>query len=226
VDWRTGLSGVPPDSVRCTRSIQGWTSHSSVSADALRYNSPDYLVCHRTVRCTSGATTIHHNGRLQRRPNTWTVEHNAHKVRAVVSEVHQTVNRTCPVWHQTVWCRKRTKPPTVDNSRTLTVGWRGGAPDCPVRPSTTAFPNGLLVVEGYKYPPTTTTPSIQVFWSFHSKQELVHSLVDTNQKIKASPSPQNHSNHLVTWESVCSCSLCSCCLDHFLPSSFLFLSDL
>jgi hypothetical protein len=39
----------------------------------------------------------------------------------------------------------------------------GGAPDCPVHPSTAAYPNGLLVVEGYKYPPTTTTTSIQVF---------------------------------------------------------------
>jgi hypothetical protein len=29
-----------------------------------------------------------------------------------------------------------------------------------VRPSAAALPNGLLVVEGYKYPPTTTTPSI------------------------------------------------------------------
>jgi hypothetical protein len=43
------------------------------------------------------------------------------------------------------------------------VGWRGGAPDseqdlsggapdCPVCPSPAAFPNGFLVVEGYKYP--------------------------------------------------------------------------
>jgi hypothetical protein len=101
------------------------------------------------------------------------------------------------------------------------VTWRRTG-QCPVRPSPTAFPNGLLVVEGYKYPPTTTTPSIQVFWDFHPIQELVHSFLDTNQKIKASLSPQNHSNHLVTWESVCSCSLCSCCLDHFLPS-FLIL---
>jgi hypothetical protein len=28
----------------------------------------------------------------------------------------------------------------------------GGAPDCPVRPSTAACPNGYVVVEGYKYP--------------------------------------------------------------------------
>jgi hypothetical protein len=39
----------------------------------------------------------------------------------------------------------------------------GGAPDCPVRPSTAACPNGCLVVEGYKYPPTTTTTRIQDF---------------------------------------------------------------
>jgi hypothetical protein len=32
-----------------------------------------------------------------------------------------------------------------------------------MRSSTAAAPNGLLVVEGYKYPPTTTTPSIQDF---------------------------------------------------------------
>jgi hypothetical protein len=62
--WRTGLSGVPPDSVRCTRPVQGWTSHSRVSAGALRYNSPDYPVCHRAVRCASGATTNSRNGRL------------------------------------------------------------------------------------------------------------------------------------------------------------------
>jgi hypothetical protein len=36
------------------------------------------------------------------------------------------------------------------------------------------------VVEGYKYP-NTTTPSIQVSSTSHSIQELVHSLLDTIQ---------------------------------------------
>jgi hypothetical protein len=45
------------------------------------------------------------------------------------SEAHRTVNSACPVWHRTVWCRMRTKPPTVNFSKTLTVGWHGGAPD-------------------------------------------------------------------------------------------------
>jgi hypothetical protein len=51
----------------------------------------------------------------------------------------------------------------VDCSLTLTDGWRGGAPDseqdlsggapdCPMRPSPADFPNGYLVVKGYKYP--------------------------------------------------------------------------
>jgi hypothetical protein len=57
----------------------------------------------------------------------------------------------------------------------------GGAPDCSVRPLTATCPNDYVVVEGYKYPPTTTTPSIQVSSTSHSIQELVHSLLDTIQ---------------------------------------------
>jgi hypothetical protein len=54
--WCTRLSGVPPDSVRYTRTVQLRTLHLRVSPAPLRYNSPDCPVCHRTVRCTSGAT--------------------------------------------------------------------------------------------------------------------------------------------------------------------------
>jgi hypothetical protein len=48
---------VPPDSVRCTREERLQTRHLRVSQAHLRYNSPDCPVRHRTVRCTSGATT-------------------------------------------------------------------------------------------------------------------------------------------------------------------------
>jgi hypothetical protein len=78
----------------------------------------------------------------------------------------------------------------------------GGAPDCPVHPSTTACPNGFVVVKGYKYPPTTTTPSIQVSSTSYSIQELVHSLLDTIQKNQSLSKSQIHSKHLVTRESV------------------------
>jgi hypothetical protein len=35
----------------------------------------------------------------------------------------------CPVWHRTVRCHMRTKPPMVDQLQDLTTRWRGGAPD-------------------------------------------------------------------------------------------------
>jgi hypothetical protein len=66
--WRTGLSGAPPDSVRCTR------------VDQLQLASFGFLgshsaIIHRTVRCSTGlsgvpsgatvaSTTVEFNGRL------------------------------------------------------------------------------------------------------------------------------------------------------------------
>jgi hypothetical protein len=69
----------------------------------------------------------------------------------------------------------------------------GGAPDCPVRPSKDSLPNGYVVVEGYKYPPTTTTPRIQ---------ELVQSIQDTIQKNQSLSKSQIHSKLLLTRERV------------------------
>jgi hypothetical protein len=87
----------------------------------------------------------------------------------------------------------------------------GGAPDCPVRPSTDSLPNGWFGGWGYKYPPTTTTPSIQVFRTSHSIQELVQSIQDTIQKNQSLSKSQIHSKQIVTRErEFCSCSLSSC----------------
>jgi hypothetical protein len=88
--WRTGLSGVPPDSVRCTRvnqlelaSFGNLGSHSAI--------------IHRTVRCASRATAICANDLLQKA----IVNMNSARLRAQKSEqrqkAHRTVNRTCPV---------------------------------------------------------------------------------------------------------------------------------
>jgi hypothetical protein len=43
--WRTGLSGVPPDSVRCTRVDQLELATFGFLEKPLRYNSPDCPVC-------------------------------------------------------------------------------------------------------------------------------------------------------------------------------------
>jgi hypothetical protein len=102
--WRTGLSGVPPDNVRCTRTVQRPTLHSRVSQGTLRYNSSYCSVCHRTVRCDSGATDFQRNGRLQRTPPNATVREQCAQKSEQSSEAHQTVNSACPVRHRTVRC--------------------------------------------------------------------------------------------------------------------------
>jgi hypothetical protein len=178
---RVPWSGAP-DSVRCTRAVQRLTLHSRVSQGALRYNSPDYPVCHRTVRCTSRATTLSRNGRLQKLKNQMNSEEQCAQSQSRPSDAHRTLNSACPVPLED----KASNGQKLPNPN----GWvtwlahqivSGGAPDYPVRPSTTAIPNDYVVVEGYKYPPTTTSPSIQVFSTSHSIQELVDLLLDTIQ---------------------------------------------
>jgi hypothetical protein len=93
------------------------------------------------------------------------------------------------------------RAPTVETVRTITVGCRGWCTgQCPVRPLTDSLPNGWFGGWGYKYPPTTTTPSIQVFQTSHSIQELVQSIQDTIQKNQSLSKSQLHSKHLVTRE--------------------------
>jgi hypothetical protein len=122
------------------------TPQLRISQTQLCYNSPDCLVCHRTVRCTSGATTIC----AQRSTLT---DEQCSTIPQQKSEQQVRGAPECPVWHQTVRCHMRTKPPTVDQLQALTTRWRGSAPDCPVRPSPAAFSNSYNLVGGYKYHP-------------------------------------------------------------------------
>jgi hypothetical protein len=58
-------------------------------------------------------------------------------------------------------------------------------------------PTVVLVVEGYKYPPpTTSTPTIQEFNTLHSIQEQSATLQDTNQSHRFDQSPQFNSSAL------------------------------
>jgi hypothetical protein len=113
VVWRTGLSGVPPDSVRCTRTVQGPRSHSRVFAGVLRYNSPDCAVCHQTVRCATGLSgEPADNGSLRATVDckiTDKVNSAAAEVKAAKSEGTRLsgVAPDCPVWHRTVRCGTR-----------------------------------------------------------------------------------------------------------------------
>jgi hypothetical protein len=82
---------------------QDWR-HSRVSQGALRYNSPDCPVCHRTVRCDSGVTAIQRNGRLQKHGRQSYSDEQCVQSQSRPSEAHRTLNSAYPVRHRTVRC--------------------------------------------------------------------------------------------------------------------------
>jgi hypothetical protein len=75
----------------------------------------------------------------------------------------------------------------------------GGAPDCPVRPSTTALPNGYFSGWGYKYPqPPLFKASKFPAYCIQYKSSRLHS--KTQRRYQILSQVQNHSKHLVTSE--------------------------
>jgi hypothetical protein len=116
--WRTGLSGVPPDSVRCTRVNQ-------LKLFSFGFPRRSFAIIHRTVRCATGLSGAPAEQRLSARNGRLC------KVNSAIQMLEQKVRGApdCLVWHRTVWCHMRTNPPTVDQLQALTTRWRGGAPD-------------------------------------------------------------------------------------------------
>jgi hypothetical protein len=143
----------------CHHTVSGVLGPYRAKPATLGFLQARSAIIHRTVRCATELSGAPAEQQLTRA----TVDSGAWTVRARSQSRSQRHTRKCPVWHRTIRCHKKTTAPTVDCSRTLTVGWRGGAPDslqclsggapdCPVRPSTAAIPNDHLVVGGYKYP--------------------------------------------------------------------------
>jgi hypothetical protein len=128
--WCTGLSGVSPDSVRCTR------QPNSELATFRNFGSHTAII-HRTVRCStglSGVTTeqrlLRANGRLQREVNALQCAQKSEQSQ----KAHRPVNSNCPV-HQR----------SIPNGRVTWLAHRtvsGGAPDCLVRHAIAASTNG------------------------------------------------------------------------------------
>jgi hypothetical protein len=158
--WRIGLSGVPPDSVRCSteqcpvhQGTQLRTCHLREFWEPLRYNSPDCPVCQRSNGYTAPADVC--NG---------TVKVNSARLHAQKSEqrqkAHRTVNSDCLVHHRTVrWPIYKKLQRSEPNDRVTWLAHRTmscGAPDCPVRHATEALTNGHFGGWGYKYPQPPT----------------------------------------------------------------------
>jgi hypothetical protein len=173
-------------------------------------------VCHRTVQCTSGATatntTVDCNGRLQTlqcadslRRSQSSRQRRTRLSGATRRQSSNDRNRQNPndwvTWlaQQTVWCAHRQQPP----------------------------PTVVLVVEGYKYPLTTSTPTIQAFNNLYSIQEQSATLQDTNQSHRSNQSPQFNSSALglvrgsLVFLVALVCLAWLSFLSHFLLSSFV-----
>jgi hypothetical protein len=135
------------------------TSHSRVSPGALHYNSSDCPVCNRTIWCTSGATATRSNSRLQKwMADEQCAQSQSRRVRGALDSEQCLSGGTpdCSVPQEDKLSNGR-----LSQNPNGWVTWRRtGLSGAPIASS---LPNGLLVVEGYKYSPTTTTPSIQVF---------------------------------------------------------------
>jgi hypothetical protein len=142
--WRTGLSGVPPDSVRCTRD-------SNSELLTFENSGGRSAIIHRTVRWPTGLSGVpveqrllRANGRLQKALNALQCAPESEQSQMA----HKTVNSTCPVHHRTVRWPRRQKLQRSESNGWVT--WQahqtvsGGAPDCPVRHATTAFTKWLV----------------------------------------------------------------------------------
>jgi hypothetical protein len=136
--WRTRLSGVPPDSVRCTR-------EPNSELATFKNSGSRSAIIHRTARCSTGLSGVpaeqrllRANGRLRRAVNALQCAHKSEQNQ----KAHRTVYRTCSVHHQTVrWPRRQKLQRSNPNGRVTWLAHRtvsGGAPDCPVAQKTEA----------------------------------------------------------------------------------------
>jgi hypothetical protein len=137
--WSTGLSGAPPDSVRCTRGLQ---LKLATFGNFQRRSA----IIHRTVRCTPDSVRCSKEGRLRNSP----ASGNCNGCSAII-------HRTCPVYtglsgvHRTVRCNcgaTTISAPTATCSAFIArqCAQKSGAPilahrtlnsTCPVRHRTT-----------------------------------------------------------------------------------------
>jgi hypothetical protein len=163
-----------PDCPVCQRTVSGAPRPFSVQLATLGFLQARSAIIHRTVRCATRLSGVTAEQRLLRATVDCkivviraTVKNSARRVRAAGQRRtgHWTVSVRCSTGLSGATRGQSLQRQKLQNPNGW-VTWMahrsvfGGAPNCLVCPSTSAYPNGCLVAEGYKYPPTTTTPSI------------------------------------------------------------------
>jgi hypothetical protein len=150
-----------PDCPVCHRTVSGAPGPYNTKLFTFGFLQCRSAIIHWTVQCTTGLSVHQRSNGYQRNGRLqWT-------------PANATVRGQ--------FARKSEQPPEAHRTVNST---------CPVRPSTVATPTVVFVVEGYKYPLTTSTPTIQAFITLHSMQEQSATLQDTNQSHRSDQSPQ------------------------------------
>jgi hypothetical protein len=179
----------------CHRTVSGAPGRTTLNSSASSFLRRRSAIMYRTVRCAtrlSGAPA-------EQRLDSATVACNATVRRQFAQkseqppEAHRTVHSTCPVRHRIVRCHKKTKL-----QRSNPNGWVTWLAHRTVRCAhrQQPAPTVELVIEGYKYPPTTSTPTIQAFTTVHSIQERYTSLQRHKSSYRSAQSLKFNSNAL------------------------------
>jgi hypothetical protein len=194
--WRTGLSGVPPDSVWCAtgqcpvhQGLQLRTAHLRKFWRPLRYNSPDCPVAHRTIRCASGATSTSHQRSSAEGTKCATVHARVRAETDGTPDSKQCLSGAppdCPVI-------QKTEAPTVGIQRPGdvvgapdSVRWRTGLSGAPYDSN---LNQTTSLVVGAINTPTTHHSLHPSFPTSQTLQELHHSIQDTPKRSNPLPSP-------------------------------------
>jgi hypothetical protein len=159
-----------PDCPVCHRTVSGAPGSYNSELFTFGFLRPRSATIHQTVRCATGLSGAPAEQRLLAQRSTATDTCERYSARTVRAEFRASV-RGAPDSEQYLYGLSGATRRQISNSRlrhnpngwvTWLAHWTasGGAPDCQVRPLTTATPTVVLVVEGYKYPPTTSTPTI------------------------------------------------------------------
>jgi hypothetical protein len=177
--WRTGLSGVPPDSVWCTRALDAQLA----TFGKIRGRS---AIIHQTIRCASGATAT----------SRATVDYNRIQCATVRAEVRARAGGAPDSLHDLSGAppdspeAPQVRAPTVEPQRLADVAgapdsvrWRTGLSGAPCDSS---LPTAMFGGWGYKYPNHPTFKGIQVSTLLHLTRAIAFNTRHTKE-IKSSP---------------------------------------
>jgi hypothetical protein len=233
--WRTGLSGVPPDSVRCTRDSNSELltfgnsgSHSAIIHRTVRYSTGQCPVAHQTVRVPVEQRLL----QRQRSPATALNALQCTQKSGTRHKAHRTVYRTCPMHHRTVRWPRRQKLQRSESNGWVTwhahrivsggtpdsVRWRTGLSGAPCDSS--LHQTASLVVGGINNPHHPPFIASKFSDFLHLTRAIAFNTRHTKE-IKSSPKSKDHSNQIVTSERVTCVHLSSCAWIAFLLHSFL-----